>query len=68
MGTARPAAFRGEAGCLARMQPVVRQASRHPEEDDPPVFWMLCCARSSPSYGLTNDRSSPFWDVVKLGM
>src|SRR2546422_10986185 len=22
---------------------------------------MLRCARSSPSYGLTNDRSSPFW-------
>jgi len=26
MGTARPAAFRGEAGCLTRMEPVVQWA------------------------------------------
>jgi len=31
------------------------------------TFWMLCYARSSPSYGLTNDRSSPLTRKKMLG-
>ncbi len=62
MGTARPGAFRGDAGCLARMSRSLCGPNDIRKRDDPPVFWMLWCARSSPSYGLTNDRSSPFLD------
>ena len=51
-----PRPSRGEAGCLARMQPVVLGPNDIQKGMTLLAFWMLCCARSSPSYGLTNDR------------
>jgi len=57
MGTARPAAFPGgEAGCLARMSRSFCGPNDIQKGMTLLAFWMLCCARSSPSYGLTNDR------------
>jgi hypothetical protein len=60
-----PRPSRGEAGCLDRMQPVVLGPNDIQKGMTLLAFWMLCCARSSPSYGLTNDRSSPSGDEEK---
>jgi len=56
MGTAWPAAFRGETGCLTRLSRSFCGPNDIQKGMTLLAFWMLCCARSSPSYGLTNDR------------
>jgi len=68
MGTARPAAFRGEAGCLTRMSRSFCGPNDIQKGMTLLAFWMLCCARSSPSYGLTNDRLLPLNKKEDVGV